>query len=134
MNSQDIQLEIMQCHYMCLLTTTSIEDPETLPEIPFQHALILLPQNASWQDVMGQYQKCLHKSREIGKGSTAYNVLFVRKWMIVIPRTSKGKEGVGANSAGMLGMVWVKNEKERQAWTEFGMSRYLRSLGVANGV
>ena len=64
--------------------------------------------------------------------SNAYNVVIVREWLILIPRDSKGRNGIGTNSAGMMGMVWLHDGKERRGWTDLGMSRYLAELGIPN--
>lgn len=61
---------------------------------------------------------------------TTYNVVMVKQWIILIPRASKGYDGIGANGAGMMGLVWVGSKQEREGWTRLGMSKYLQYLGV----
>jgi len=83
--------------------------------------------------VAGQYLKALEKSKETLNSfsrSYIYNVLLVKQWLIVIPRASKGCDGVIANSARMMGMVWLRSKEERDGWTKFEMSKHLAYLGI----
>ena len=118
------------------MLTYPLEESTTIPTIPFKHNLILFPPNATPQQVFDQYKKALIKTKETlgesGSGSHAYNVSFVKEWIVVIPRREKGREGVGANSAGMMGMVWLRDAEERRGWDEEGLARYLVRLGVLN--
>jgi ATP adenylyltransferase len=74
-------------------------------------------------------EKLLETSREI-IGAHDYNILFVKEWIIVVPRMAKSRDRVGANAAGMLGLVWLRDQQERDGWTKFGMSKHLAHLGV----
>lgn len=60
----------------------------------------------------------------------AYNAAFTRDWMCLIPRTHARKDDAGANTAGMLGMVWLRDQAERDTWARLGYSSYLRYLGI----
>jgi len=71
----------------------------------------------------------LLKQRHVGK-SFAYNFVLVKEWLVLIPRANKGRDEAPTNSAGMMGMVWVRTDEERRRWTELGMVRYLASLGI----
>lgn len=63
-------------------------------------------------------------------GGSDYNVVLVHDWMLLIPRRFAGFKGNGANAAGMLGMVWVQDQWERNRWTKLGYIKYLSMLGV----
>lgn len=52
--------------------------------------------------------------------------------MVVVPRRWKGEDGVGAGGVGMMGSVWVRDQGERDAWTRFGMGKYLAAMGIPN--
>lgn len=62
----------------------------------------------------------------------AYNVVATTKWICLIPRTHKARPDGGAptNGPGMLGLVWVKNQAERDEWTRLGMTEHLAYLGM----
>lgn len=64
------------------------------------------------------------------EGVVDYNVVVVREWMLVIPRRHHGREGVECNAVGMMGMVWVRDEEEREGWVRLGMTEHLRWLGI----
>ncbi|KAF2494985.1 hypothetical protein BU16DRAFT_51725 [Lophium mytilinum] len=108
--------------------------PTMLPELPYQHWVVGIPPKATAVGLIESYFVLLKKAREaLGKEdgeAAAYNLLFTRVWMIIIPRTQKGYEGLNANGAGMLGSVWVKDKKEREEWTKHGMTEHLTRLGL----
>lgn len=60
----------------------------------------------------------------------ANNVIMTPEWMCMIPRRRGGKDGTGAGSLGMLGMLWLKNAKERAHWEELGMTEHLVWMGL----
>ena len=60
----------------------------------------------------------------------AYDIVMTRKWMALIPRSSKGKDGINTNGAGMMGLVWVQDQEERDGWTKLGMTKHLTDMGV----
>src|SRR5262249_16767501 len=61
-----------------------------------------------------------------------HNVVLVKEWMMVIPRTKADIDGAIANAAGMLGMVWVANEEQLNRWIRFGPAEVLAQVGVAS--
>jgi len=66
------------------------------------------------------------------KQAAGHNVLIVKEWMLVIPRT-RGRKGIlSANAAAMAGMVWVTGEEEIRLWVEEGPMRLLREFGVVD--
>lgn len=60
-----------------------------------------------------------------------HNVVLVKEWMLVIPRRKSNVNGVSANGAGMLGMVWVTDEAKLEQWKSLGPRWTLSQLGVA---
>jgi ATP adenylyltransferase/5',5'''-P-1,P-4-tetraphosphate phosphorylase II len=48
----------------------------------------------------------------MARANIAYNVIFTKKWIAIIPRThAASKDGSFTNGAGMLGLVWVDQEE-----------------------
>lgn len=44
------------------------------------------------------------------------------------------KDDAGANTAGMLGLVWLRDQAERDTWARLGYSRHLQYLGIPNDI
>jgi ATP adenylyltransferase/5',5'''-P-1,P-4-tetraphosphate phosphorylase II len=59
-----------------------------------------------------------------------HNVVLWDDCIVVIPRRKGVFEGAAANTGGMLGSVWVSEEKEMEKWVEIGCANVLRELGV----
>lgn len=101
--------------------------------MPYKHLIQGIPDDATVADVFKRHQHLLQETMrtltEAGAG-TCHNVLMTKHWILMIPRRSKGRDSLYANGMGMMGMVWLKDQSEREAWTRFGMSDYLRELGV----
>ena len=51
-------------------------------------------------------------------------------WIILIPRRRGCFEGVSANSAGIIGMPTISNEKLFKVWTDIGPAKVLSELGL----
>ena len=64
------------------------------------------------------------------KDAPAHNMYFDRRGMIMIPRKNAGLEEVGVNTCGMLGMLWMAEEKTMQRWIKLSPRRILASAGV----
>ncbi|CAK7267961.1 hypothetical protein SEPCBS119000_002814 [Sporothrix epigloea] len=62
--------------------------------------------------------------------TVANNVIMTPDWMCLIPRRRGGKDGTGAGSLGMLGLLWLKNRQERAHWEELGMTKHLVWMGL----
>jgi len=61
---------------------------------------------------------------------TAYNMVMVRDWIMIIPRRHAARETIRANGAGMVGLVWVQDVEERNGWTRLGMTNVLTHMGI----
>ena len=110
----------------------SATESTTHPKVPYKHAVMAIPGKASAEDVFRVYEKLLGEMRPLMRreGVEDYNVVLVREWMLVVPRRHHGREGVECNAAGMMGMVWLKDEGEREGWERLGMTEQLRWLGL----
>lgn len=74
------------------------------------------------------YEELLRVARvDEAKG---HNLLLVKEWMLVIPR-SRGRKGMlSGNAAAMAGMVWVTSDEEVRQWVEEGPMKLLCEFGV----
>lgn len=127
----------MLCFYRSFSTDDGEAEPTSHPKVPFEHYVVGISKDAKASDVFQQYQKALSKTKESFKGKEekeAYNVVLVRDWVVLVSRTSKGRDDAPTNAAGMLGMVWVRSDEERQKWTDLGLSTYLALLGIPRAV
>lgn len=108
-----------------------------IPSVPFKHFVQRLPRDATLDNVRDIHDRLLKATREALKVARAghdYNVVMTLDWLAFIPRTTSGENGTGpygANALGMLGMVTVPDNKERQWWADLGYSDYLAKLGIA---
>lgn len=60
----------------------------------------------------------------------AHNMIMVREWMLLVPR-SKARVGKCVTGAtGVVGMVWVGGEDEVEGWKEEGLLRALGKMGM----
>ncbi|KAJ4251826.1 hypothetical protein NW762_011123 [Fusarium torreyae] len=105
--------------------------------VPYQHFVLRLPDKPKPGELYNQYQRLLQASvKEKGSASFGldYNVAMTKEWLCLIPRRHGRKDNAGANfganAAGMLGVIWVSSQEERDSWDELGMTRYLAYLGV----
>jgi len=61
----------------------------------------------------------------------AHNVIIVKEWMLVVPRSRGFQGAVAANSASMVGMVWVTKDETLEEWEARGPMELLRGFGIA---
>ncbi|KAG7005069.1 hypothetical protein G7Y79_00022g052900 [Physcia stellaris] len=110
----------------------SASESSTHPKVPYKHTIMAIPEKASAEDVFNVYGKLLGEMRPVmqKEGVEDYNVVLVREWMLLVPRRHHGREGVECNAVGMMGMVWLKDEAERQGWERLVMTEHLRWLGL----
>lgn len=108
------------------------KDAMSCDGIPYKHWLSKVPADATAEEVHATYANLMENIRPVLKenGTEDYNMILTMEWMLLIPRRHHGREGVEANAVGMMGMVWVKGEEEREGWNKFGMTKHLKYLGV----
>lgn len=63
------------------------------------------------------------------KRTPPHNVIMDGDRMVVIPRCAAGNGLVGANAAGMLGMIWTQSEETMQLWLDAGPHNILELAG-----
>ncbi len=100
-----------------------------------------LPPGVDPAAALGTYKRLLAEAKRVhdeqgdggGAGRGAYNVAMTAEWMCVIPRRRGGVGAIGANTLGMLGVVWVGDQCDRDAWTELGLEKHLEVMGYPRG-
>ncbi|KAI3541449.1 hypothetical protein CSPX01_07537 [Colletotrichum filicis] len=106
----------------------------TIAGVPNLHFVLRLPQAATHEQACHSLERLVSAAREIattyGERSD-YNVIMAEDWICVVPRRLVGKDGVGANGAGMVGLVWLRDQTERDGWDSFGLTDHLVQLGVS---
>jgi ATP adenylyltransferase len=60
-----------------------------------------------------------------------HNLIFVKQWMLLIPRSRAKVDGAGTGSGGVVGMIWVNDEDELNAWKRQGFLEVLKKLCFA---
>lgn len=72
-----------------------------------------------------------HAASAPGGAAVPHNVIFTKRWMIVLPRRRAGiNKEAGANAIGMLGVIAVATRNEVDNWVRLGLTSALRELGV----
>lgn len=89
------------------------------------------------------YTELLKQASKVGDGRSQHsdsappeaacphNVIFTKRWMIVLPRRQAGiNKEAAANALGMLGYIAVSTQQEINNWVRLGPTQVLRELGV----
>jgi ATP adenylyltransferase/5',5'''-P-1,P-4-tetraphosphate phosphorylase II len=104
------------------------EPPSTL-SVPF-FCLVHNVATLNAKQVHVAYQEMLTScERTLGQNIVAHNLVFTRDWLCVIPRKNSGAKHGPANSMGMMGMIWVATDDERNDWNVLGLSKHIANLG-----
>ncbi|PSK42673.1 Diadenosine 5',5'''-P1,P4-tetraphosphate phosphorylase 2 [Elsinoe australis] len=117
--------------------TSSETIADRIEGVPYQHFVLRIPEGAEAEDVLRLHDRLLERTREalekVGLGD-GYNVVMTREFIGLIPRrtakTANASDVFGINAAGMMGLVTVRNERERERWAELGYGKYLARLGL----
>ena len=112
--------------------------PDNILKVPYVFDLIRLSpyfSNANIASYIHEgYLSCLRRAREVLRiekgGQVPQNVVLVRDWTSMIPRRRARVNGMSANAAGMMGLIWVGLEEELEEWKRRGTCSVLRELGV----
>lgn len=125
--------------------------PDRLPDgpaanVPYVYDLIRHPPTSpstSTSDetlttILTAYTSALQRFRGLlglqsAEEPVPHNVVMTSEWTVVIPRRAASVEGLGANAAGMMGLVWVGTREELNEWERRGPWTVLGSLGVEAG-
>lgn len=60
-----------------------------------------------------------------------YNLLVTRSWMMLIPRSQEGFEGISVNSLGFAGALLVRNSDQMQQLKDLGPMTLLQQVAIA---
>ncbi|OAL46377.1 hypothetical protein IQ07DRAFT_149015 [Pyrenochaeta sp. DS3sAY3a] len=102
------------------------------PDVPYHHAIQRLPSLLDSDHVLHVYQAL--RSYLAVDDSTPHNMIMVKEWMMIVPRQKARIGKAAANAAAMVGIVWVTNEEEYQAWTESDPMKLLASFGIPKDI
>ncbi|KAH8421603.1 hypothetical protein JMJ77_0002808 [Colletotrichum scovillei] len=113
--------------------TSENEINSTIPGVPNLHFVLRLPQAVTTEQTYHSLERLVSAARDTqtacGMGCD-YNVIMAEEWICAVPRRLVGKDGVGANGAGMVGLVWLRDQAERDGWESFGLTEHLVRLGT----
>lgn len=70
-------------------------------------------------------------SGEDGTGHFPHNVVLTKQWVMVVPRRKCNINGATANAAGMMGTIWVSNQRQIDEFLTLGPANVLSQLGVS---
>lgn len=110
------------------------ESKVTVPFQFFTHRFDQGMRNVSASDMLDVYRVLLDRTREVlavgPEDVCPHNVILWDDRIIVIPRRRGFTDGASANSGGMMGCVWVPDEKQVDEWRRIGFANVLRELGA----
>ncbi|KAK4139288.1 uncharacterized protein C8A04DRAFT_16003 [Dichotomopilus funicola] len=97
----------------------------TAPEVEGVYANLL-----AQAETVGQTKGDIPDNTEPG-AACPHNVIFTRRWMVVIPRRlARVSTEVGTNALGMLGVIPVGTSEEIESWVRLGVKKALAEMGV----
>ena len=123
------------CDYRTELTQAEITND--IVSVPFRHYAIRFPQDVGVDGIVVRHNKLLGEVKQDHKKfgtAGGYNVLMVSEWLCLIPRTHSKRDKTAAGAAGMIGLVWLKDQDERDSWERLGYTEHLKYLGIPRGV
>lgn len=127
-------------------------ESEKDPDVPFYwfyHRFAANENNITPIELAKIYADLLQQAAAVGKGTyehnedlslpgaavCPHNLVFTRRWMLVIPRRRGAvKKGIASNAIGMLGVIPVASRDEMQDWIQYGVANGLRELGVPKNI
>ena len=90
--------------------------------------------STSAADMLRVYGTLLEQSRALLEITEAdicpHNMVLWMDWIIIIPRRSGSVQGASTNTIGMMGSIWVSEQKQIDEWLRIGCAEVLRGLGV----
>jgi len=116
-----------------MFATEIAEDIFALHKVPYKHFISTIQPKVGISELLAIHDRLLTKAKDAVKdvpGRPSYNVIFVHEWIMVVPRTHAGRNNVNANASGMVGMISLASDLEREAWKDMGIVKHLAYLGV----
>lgn len=117
-------------------------DDDTVPQtgpsfVHFLQRFEDLPEGCvkNGEHLLDIYQRLLQQAREAldllkEDVPCPHNFVFSKRWMIIIPRRAKEFHSITANSASMMGSIYIWNHDQLNAWKEIGPMKVLAGLGL----
>lgn len=102
------------------------------PDTSYHHAVQRLVSLLDSDDVLRVYQAL--RSYLWVDDTTPHNMIMVKEWMMIVPRQKARIGKAAANAAAMVGIVWVTDEEEYQAWNESDPMKLLSSFGISKDI
>lgn len=86
------------------------------------------------EQLLDIYFQLLRQTREalgLQAGNVCpHNFVLTKRWMLVVPRRAKVSYGLTANSAGMVGSVYLWTRDQLDTWTAVGPGKVVAGLGL----
>lgn len=109
------------------------------PALPFQHAILNLPQE--WFSAPGKLAaQTRHAYRQLlqaaglsevdGESSGPYNLLVTRNWLLLVPRSRESFRSISINALGFAGSFFVRNERQLQVIKRYGPLTVLKNVAL----
>ena len=122
----------------CLFPDSPSFSPQNMPFRCFMHHLQPADQEkptsrtllVTYMDLLAQTRTALNIPFDDSSTICSHNVVLTKEWMLLIPRRSNNFNGVTANSAGMVGSVWLSSESQLEQWKALGLANVVSQLGV----
>jgi sulfate adenylyltransferase (ADP) / ATP adenylyltransferase len=96
-----------------------------VPQFPFRHAIAALDPSTYLDPILAarstfeRYRQLLQTvgldpgdGKTLTRQSGAYNLLVTRNWMVLVPRSQEGWQGISINSLGFAGALLVRNPEQ----------------------
>ncbi|KAK2737962.1 hypothetical protein FQN57_007316 [Myotisia sp. PD_48] len=110
-----------------------IEDGR-VPNIPFRHAVSRIPSDLADTYQLYTMYKDLLAATGVEGPDFSHNLVMVREWMLIIPRSRAGQEGVNiANAAAMMGMIWIPSEEVLETWRNYPNQEHYDFIIIGGG-
>ncbi|KAI4932393.1 hypothetical protein J4E86_011615 [Alternaria arbusti] len=117
-------------HIMASLTDSSKKVPFQFFVHEFSHGFSNTPAST----VVDVYKTFIARCRTLmgtcEEETPPHNVIMWADRLVVVPRRRGTTEGASANAGGMLGSVWISEQKHVDEWLRLGYANVLRELGV----
>ncbi len=120
------------------------ESPGVIPGFPFVHAfkrfsaITDVPHHMAAQALHQMYRLMLQQvrmnpftEREETLQSGPYNLLFTRRWMLLVPRSREFFESISVNALGFAGALLARNPEEMALIEKKGGMGVLKHTGIA---
>jgi len=124
-----------------LSAETRSGEPVRLPVLPFAHRFLIFPDGLAedWETAascsLSAYRQMLGRAgmKPLAEGgcerqSMPYNLLFTRRWMMLVPRSLETVEGVSVNALGFVGSLFVRSQAEMETLRRLGPMELLKSV------